>query len=317
MDGGVLNMTHLALHFSRFVNGVAARHAMVSREMFPKASIHAITNGVHVPTWTSPPMAALFNRHIDDWRRDPYNLRHAVFLPLQELRAARADAKARLVAEVRKRTGVVLDPGVATIGFARRATPYKRADLLFTDPARLREIAGRHGGLQIVYAGKAHPRDGGGQEMIRRVHHAARLLGDDVPVVWLPGYDMELGGILTSGADLWLNNPIKPKEASGTSGMKAALNGVPNLSTIDGWWVEGLVEGVTGWSFGGDWREPSEDEPEAEALYQKLDEVVLPLYRNDPEGYDRVRRSAISLCGAYFSARRMMHQYVERAYRGS
>jgi len=316
LDDGVLNMTHLALHFSRFVNGVAARHAMVSREMFPDATIHAITNGVHVPTWTSPPLAALFDRHIDDWLREPFNLRHAVFLPLHELRAARADAKARFITAVRERSGMKLDPAVATLGFARRATPYKRADLLFRDIERLREIAGRHGGLQIVYAGKSHPRDGEGQAMIKRVHHAGEVLGDDVPVVWLEGYDMELGGLMTSGVDVWLNNPVKPKEASGTSGMKAALNGVPSLSTVDGWWVEGLVEGVTGWSFGGEWREPSDDEDEVESLYRKLDEVVLPMYREDPDAFDRVRRNAIALCGPYFSARRMMHQYVERAYRG-
>jgi starch phosphorylase len=317
LDEGVLDMTRLALHFSRFVNGVAARHAGVSGEMFPDATIHAITNGVHVPTWTCPPMAALFDRHLDEWRRDSFNLRHAALIPLHELRSARADAKARLAAAVRERSGLELDPAVATLGFARRATPYKRADLLFRDVERLREVARRHGGLQVVFAGKAHPRDGGGLDMIRRVAHAAEALRGDVSVVWLEGYDMDLAGLLTSGVDLWLNNPEKPKEASGTSGMKAALNGVPSLSVLDGWWIEGHVEGATGWSIGGSWRDPSDDLAEAESLYRKLDEVVLPLYRHDPDGYDRVRRGAIFLCGPHFSARRMMHQYVERAYGGS
>lgn len=314
LQDGTLNMSLLALHLSRFANGVAARHGQVSREMFPDHEIYPITNGVHVPTWTSPAMASLFDRHIPGWRSDPYNLRHAALIPLPDLTAARAEAKARLLSAVRERTGVEMDPAVLTVGFARRSTPYKRIDLLFHDPERLRRMACDYGGLQVVYSGKAHPEDTGGQDMIRAVHHAAEVLEGDVPVVWLPDYDMELGGLITSGVDLWLNNPEKPKEASGTSGMKAALNGIPNLSTLDGWWIEGHMEGVTGWSLSRDWRGPSDREREAEVLYTRLEEDILPLYYDDAAAYDRIRRNTITLNGPHFSARRMMQQYVDVAY---
>jgi starch phosphorylase len=284
--------------------------------MFPGEDIHPITNGVHVATWTSPPLAELFDRHVPEWRSDPLNLRHAIAIPLDELRLARTDAKALLIREVEQRAGVLLDPNVFTIGFARRATGYKRADLLFDDPKRLRSVATRAGGLQLVFAGKAHPNDLGGKELIHRIVAAGKQLVDVVRVVYLEDYDMALGRVLTSGVDLWLNNPEKPKEASGTSGMKAALNGVPNLSVLDGWWIEGHVEGVTGWSIGESWRDASDRAAEAASIYDKLDRLILPLYRKDPAGYASVRRQAIALNGPHFSARRMMHQYVELAYGG-
>jgi starch phosphorylase len=315
LDDGTLNMTHLALHFARFVNGVALRHAQVSREMFPGREIAAITNGVHVPTWTHPALAELFDRRAPAWREDPFNLRHACTLPLDELRAARRAAKGTLLDAVRERTGRELDPEVLTLGFARRATPYKRADLLFEAPERLRAVARQAGGMQVVYAGKAHPRDTGGRELIRHIHEAGRALEGDVEVVYLENYDMELGGLITSGVDVWLNNPEKPKEASGTSGMKAALNGVPNLSVLDGWWIEGHVEGVTGWSVGADWTEPSDRAAEADDLYLKLAGEIVPLYLAEDDRFDTIRRHAIALNGPHFSARRMMLQYVDRAYR--
>ncbi len=314
--GQVLNMTALGLHFARFVNGVSMRHALLSREMFPGRAIHAITNGVHTGTWTAPSLATLFDRHVPEWRVDPLNLRHAVALPLEGIREAHAGAKAALIKTVREATGASLDPDVFTLGFARRAATYKRADLLLADPERLRALAHMFGGLQVVYAGKAHPADGGGKDLIRRVHAMAEALEGDATVVFVPGYDMRLGGILTAGVDVWLNNPEKPKEASGTSGMKAALNGVPNLSVLDGWWIEGHVEGVTGWAIGGDWREASDPAGEAVSIYAKLEAEILPLYHEDPAGFDQVRRNAIMLNGPHFSARRMMHQYVELAYGG-
>jgi starch phosphorylase len=313
---GAVNMTELGLHFARFANGVAMRHAHVSRSMFPGKSIHPITNGVHVATWACPPIAELFDRHVPDWRVDPLNLRHAIAIPLGELRAARTAAKALLIEGVEARTGVALDPAVFTIGFARRATGYKRADLLFDDPKRLRAVAARAGGLQVVYAGKAHPNDAGGKELIRRIVAAGRQLEGAVRVVYLEDYDMALGRLLTSGVDLWLNNPEKPKEASGTSGMKAALNGVPNLSVLDGWWIEGHLEGATGWSIGESWRDASDRAVEAAAIYDKLERLILPLFANDPDGYASVQRQSMALNGPHFSARRMMHQYVELAYGG-
>ena len=310
---GMLNMTHLALHLTRFVNGVAMRHGEVSRGMFPEYPINSITNGVHATTWTAEPFAALFDRRMPEWRKDNLYLRYAVSIPLNEIRETHAECKARLVEEVARRTGQELDPNVMTIGFARRATPYKRADLIFSDLDRLAAIARTVGKLQIVFGGKAHPRDGGGKELIRRIFSARDQLGDGVKIVYVENYEMALAHRMVSGVDLWLNNPMKPLEASGTSGMKAALNGVPSFSVLDGWWVEGHVEGVTGWSIGGPELEadPARD---AVDLYVKLERVILPLFYGLPFAYAEVMRSAIALNGSFFNTQRMVRQYVHNAY---
>ena len=211
------------------------------------------------------------------------------------------------------RTGITLDPKVFTIGFARRATPYKRADLVFANPTRLADIATTVGPLQIVFGGKAHPNDTGGKELIRRIHQAAASLSDTVTVVYVENYEMEIAGRMVAGVDLWLNNPMKPLEASGTSGMKAALNGVPSLSVLDGWWIEGHVEGVTGWSIGG--VEPDGDQSkDANEIYLKLERVILPLYYGLPFAYAEVMRAAIALNGSFFNTQRMVEQYVRNAY---
>jgi starch phosphorylase len=310
---GMLNMTHLALHLTRFVNGVAMRHREVSQSMFPDFPVKSITNGVHAATWAGSAFAALFDRRIPEWRRDNLYLRYAVSIPLQEIRDAHAESKLALLKEVERRTGVALDPTVMTIGFARRATPYKRADLIFSDVERLLAIAKNVGKLQIIYGGKAHPHDGGGKELIRRIFGASQQLGDLVKVVYLENYEMALAHQMVSGVDLWLNNPMKPLEASGTSGMKAAMNGVPSFSVLDGWWVEGHVEGVTGWSIGGP---EVEGDPARDALdlYIKLERVILPLFYGLPFAYAEVMRSAIMLNGSFFNTQRMVRQYVHNAY---
>jgi glycogen phosphorylase len=310
---GMLNMTHLALHLTRFVNGVAMRHRDVSRGMFPEYPVNSITNGVHAVTWTGPEFAALFDRRMPEWRRDNLYLRYAVGIPLQEIRDAHAASKRTLLAEIARRTGQLLDPNVMTIGFARRATPYKRADLIFSDLDRLTQIARTVGKLQIVYGGKAHPHDGGGKDLIRRIYSARERLGDLVKVVYIENYEMAVAGQMVAGVDLWLNNPMKPLEASGTSGMKAALNGVPSFSVLDGWWVEGHVEGVTGWSIGGP---DAEGDPGRDALdlYIKLERVILPLFYGLPFAYAEVMRSAIALNGSFFNTQRMVRQYVHNAY---
>lgn len=313
-EDGSLNMTHLALRFSRFTNGVAMRHGQVSREMFPDHDIHAITNGVHAVTWTGDGFRDLFDQRVPGWREDPFLLRQAVAFPLEELRRAHRRSKERLLDEVERRSGRRLSADVFTVGFARRATPYKRADLLISRIERLREVVRRAGGVQVLFSGKAHPRDQTGKEMIRKIVEAGAELGEEVPVVYLEDYDMELGRLLTSGVDLWLNNPRKPLEASGTSGMKAALNGVPCLSVLDGWWVEGHLEGITGWSIDEDWRTPPDPEGEAEALLEKLEGTILPLYYGDPDGWARVMRAAIACNGSYFHTRRMMVEYLALAY---
>jgi starch phosphorylase len=311
---GYLNMTELALRFSGFVNGVSMRHGEVSRGMFPNHCIEAITNGVHATTWTAKSFAALFDRTIRDWRRDNCYLRYAVGIPLEKIREAHAYAKKDLLQQVRWLTGIRLDDKVFTLGFARRATGYKRGDLLFTNLERLKRIARQAGPLQLVYAGKAHPRDDGGKAIIRRIFEAAAALGDDVRVVYLENYDMTLGKLLCSGVDVWLNTPLRPQEASGTSGMKAALNGVPSFSVLDGWWIEGHIEGVTGWSIGDAGTIENDSIAEAASLYEKLETVILPLFYKEPDKFAQVMRSAIALNGSFFNTQRMISQYVRNAY---
>ena len=311
---GSLNMTELALRLSGFVNAVSMRHAEVSRAMFPDYRIEAITNGVHAALWTADPLAALYDRYLGDWRSDNNYLRYAVGIPCSELRHAHEQAKGELLRQVRWLTGSQLDEKVFTIGFARRATGYKRGDLLFSNLERLKQIARRTGAIQLIYAGKAHPRDEGGKEIIRRIFEAAALLARDVRVVYLENYDMALGKLLCSGVDTWLNTPLRPQEASGTSGMKAAINGVPSLSVLDGWWIEGHVEGVTGWSIGDAGSTENDSTAEAASLYEKLERVILPLYYHEPDRFTKIMRSAIALNGSFFNTERMVSQYVRNAY---
>ena len=317
--GASLNMTQLALSLSTYVNGVAKQHGETSRQMFPGAAIEAITNGVHAGTWTSPPFQQLFDRYIPSWREDNYSLRSALGLPPEEVWAAHLIAKHDLLETVRKKTGLKFDPEAFTIGFARRATGYKRADLILADLDRLRQIAKDAGHFQVIYAGKAHPNDGGGKDIIRRIFHAKKALRKAVPVVFLDDYNMGLGGQITSGVDLWLNTPQFPLEASGTSGMKAALNGVPSLSILDGWWVEGHIEGVTGWCIGESRRTaagnaPADNTAEAESLYNKLENVILPMYYNDRAKFLEVMQHAIAINGSFFNTQRMVQQYITDAY---
>jgi glycogen phosphorylase len=308
---GMLNMTLLALRFSRYANGVAMQHAKVSSAMFPEFQIDSITNGVHAPTWISKPFQTLLDKHIPAWRRDSLYLRNAIDLPEKEILTAHKEAKGVLLSEVAERTGQVLNSKVLTLGFARRAATYKRATLLFTDPKRLAAIAAAAGGLQILYAGKAHPQDDPGKALIRQVVAKAAELSDVVlRIVYLENYDWNLGAMLTAGVDVWVNTPKRPYEASGTSGMKAALNGVPSLSILDGWWIEGCIEGVTGWAI----EDGADDAAEAGSLYQKLETAVVPLFRAEPEKWARLMRTTLAFNGSYFNTNRMVKQYTRNAY---
>lgn len=308
---GLVNMTLLALRFSRYANGVALQHGRVSREMFPAFDIHSITNGVHAATWVSAPVQQMFDEQVPKWRCDNLYLRNLIDLPESKILAAHARAKEGLLAEVASRTGLVLNPRVLTLGFARRAATYKRADLLFTNPERLQQIATRAGGLQILYAGKAHPQDGPGKALIQRVvENAARYSNDMLRIVYLENYAWDLGAMLTAGVDVWVNTPRRPYEASGTSGMKAALNGVPSLSILDGWWIEGCIEGVTGWAI----EDGANDDDEAQSLYHKLENAVVPLYLESPERWARIMRTTIAYNGSYFNTDRMVRQYTRNAY---
>jgi starch phosphorylase len=310
-----LNMTTLALHFSRYVNGVAMRHGEVSQHMFPQFPIHAITNGVHAGTWASPSFQDLFDREIPEWRRDNAYMRYAVGISLDHIHEAHRLAKHELLQTMRSSSGVEFDPSVFTIGFARRAATYKRADLLFRDIDRLKSFANGPGPIQIVYAGKAHPHDAGGKALIQRVIEAAASLKNDIRIVYLENYNMTKARTITAGVDLWLNTPQRPQEASGTSGMKAALNGVPSLSVLDGWWVEGCVEGVTGWAIGNDGNVAGDQSvAESTSLYDKLEFQILPLFYNRPEAYTAIMRSTIALNASFFNTHRMVEQYRMNAY---
>jgi starch phosphorylase len=307
-----MNMTQLALNTSHFVNGVARRHEEVSERMFPGRDIRHVTNGVHSVTWTSAPFRELFDRHIPEWREDPAMLRKAVTLPDAEIWRAHLEAKRRLADLVVEQTGRRWSEELLTIGFARRATGYKRMGLVLSDLERLRALG--RGRLAIVFAGKAHPRDEEGKQTIRKVVDAARRLGDDVRVVYLAGYDLELAKAIVAGVDVWLNTPLPPLEASGTSGMKAAHNGVPSLSVLDGWWVEGCIEGVTGWSIGEGIGRSDADRADAADLYRKLDAVVLPTFFERRAEWLRIMRSTIALNASFFNTHRVVQQYVTNAY---
>jgi glycogen phosphorylase len=311
-----LNMTRLALSLSRYVNGVARSHAHQAEHLFPGRHIAHITNGVHSPSWTCASFAALYDHHVPGWQDDPAMLRQALAIPPEQVWAAHALAKAKLLDEVARRTGVALRADALTIGFARRSTAYKRGDLVFRDLERLRGIG--IGRLQIVFGGKAHPRDHDGKRLIQHIVRCARDLGADVPVVYLPEYDVDLARLVVSGVDLWLNTPLRPLEASGTSGMKAAHNGVPSLSVLDGWWLEGWVEGATGWSVGGafdpDAPPGTTDDQDAADLYRKLENVVLPLYFENRPRWISVMQHAVALNASFFNTHRMVQQYLANAY---
>jgi len=308
---GMLNMTLLALRFSRYANGVAMQHGTVSREMFPEYAIDSITNGVHTPTWLSEPFQKMFDIRIPGWRRDNLCMRNALELPEEEILVAHARAKDALLGEVAARTGAVLDPRVLTLGFARRAATYKRATLMFSDPQRLKDIAAKAGGLQILYAGKAHPQDDPGKALIQKVIEEASWLSDSqLRIIYLENYEWRLGALLTSGVDVWVNTPRRPYEASGTSGMKAALNGVPSLSILDGWWIEGCQEGITGWAI----ENGASDEEEAASFYDKLENSVVPLYQKSPEYWARLMRNTVAFNASFFNTDRMVQQYIRNGY---
>ncbi|MBI5436440.1 MAG: alpha-glucan family phosphorylase [Nitrosomonadales bacterium] len=307
-----LNMTRLALNLSEYVNGVAKKHAEVSNAMFPGYKVHAITNGVHPYTWAAEGFRQLYDHYLPGWCHEPQLLMRAdCCIPETAIWEAHVQAKQHLIEKVQALTGVSLKPDVPIFGFARRMTAYKRPDLLFSDLERLRAIARNHP-FQIVLAGKAHPRDEGGKHLIEQLYAHARDLAGTIPVVYLPDYDLALAQTLTAGVDVWLNTPLPPLEASGTSGMKAAFNGVPNLSVLDGWWIEGCIEGVTGWAIGD---AAGMADGKAQVLYDKLEQVVLPLYYGHSDGgWLKVMKGAISKNASYFNSHRMMRRYATEAY---
>ncbi|RXH54261.1 alpha-glucan family phosphorylase [Granulicella sibirica] len=310
LHNGLLNMTYLALKFSRFVNGVAMQHGKVSQEMFPDYTIHSITNGVHAATWTSQALQDLLDKEIPAWRHDNQYFRSVYGIEPARISNCHHLGKQRLFKLVAERTGQQFDPKVLTLGFARRVATYKRASLLLQDPKRLLKIARKIGGLQILYAGKAHPADTAGKGLIKDVFETAQKLNSSaLRIIYLENYDWELGAQLTQGVDVWVNTPRRPYEASGTSGMKAALNGVPSLSILDGWWIEGCAEDVTGWAID----DGDTEAAEAQSLYDKLENSIAPLYQR-PMAWARMQQSCIAMNGTFFNTHRMLGQYFMNAY---
>ncbi len=312
-----LNMTYLALNLSHYVNGVAKKHGEVTRLMFAPYIIDSITNGIHAATWASTPFQTLFDQFIPGWREDNFNLRYALSIPKEKIWQAHTAAKQNLIQYVNRVCNPGMDFDVLTLGFARRAASYKRADLLFEDIDKLRQISSQVGAIQIIYAGKAHPHDQSGKELIHKIFQAKELLKPQVKIAYLANYDIELGKMITAGVDVWLNTPLPPFEASGTSGMKAALNGVPSLSILDGWWIEGCIENVTGWAIGQYLEEPDVDQRRTNdslLLYEKLEHTVVPGFYHNRDSFINVMKHCIALNGSFFNTQRMMNQYVLKAY---
>ncbi|WP_369019394.1 alpha-glucan family phosphorylase [Thermatribacter velox] len=310
-----LNMTLLALNLSGYVNGVAKRHSEVSRNMFPGYVIHSITNGVHTFTWTSPAFRELYDRYIPGWAHEPELLARVDVIPDELLWEAHQREKKSLIELVYEKTGILMEKEVFTLGFARRMTAYKRPTFIFADRERLIRIAKRQP-FQVIFAGKAHPQDWEGKRLIQEIFKQARELHPHLKIAFLEDYDLEIAKRMVSGVDLWLNTPQKPFEASGTSGMKAAHNGVLHFSVLDGWWIEGCLEGITGWSIGSPPDEKTDDEArrEVEDFYGKLEYAILPTFYNHREHWIRLMKNAIGKLAPYFNSHRMMKRYLSEAY---
>ena len=309
VQNGRLHMTELGLYFSRSANGVSHLHGQVARDQFPCSDIGHITNGVHHSYWMGSPFKKLFDQHIPDWRENPKLLLKVDEIPNDEIWDTHVTRKKYLLGYANSQVQKALDRDTLTIGFARRAATYKRAQLLFQDTERLLEIG--QGKIQVVYSGKAHPNDAEGKELIRQIVSKANKMFGKIKIIFLENYNMWLGRMITSGVDIWLNTPLRPNEASGTSGMKATLNGVPNLSVLDGWWAEGCRDGINGWAIG-DPEHPN-DEKDADHLYSTLENRVIPAYYDNREKWVSIMKEAIKT-GVDFTAHRMVNEYVKNYY---
>jgi starch phosphorylase len=312
-----LNMTLLALNLSKYTNGVTEAHMEYSRKLFPGYHIQEITNGVHSYMWTCQYFRQLFDSHIRGWANEPELLVRVDTIPDEELWEAHIKAKRDLLDFVDENAGATMGVDTLTLGFARRATEYKRATMIFSDLEKLEEVE-RQGKIQLVFAGKAHPRDEMGKRLIKDIYGYIDRLKNDIKIVYIENYNMEIAGKLTSGVDVWLNTPLPPYEASGTSGMKAAHNGVVNFSVLDGWWIEGCVEGLTGWAIG-----PSPDQAISEEerrkrelgdLYSKLEYLIIPRFYQERDSWISMMKNSIGKVAYYFNTHRMMRRYTTDAY---
>jgi len=304
-----LHMTELGLYFSRSANGVSKLHGDVAQDQFPKFQIGYITNGVYHPYWICAQMRKVYDIYLPGWKEDGEKLLEVDLVPDDELAAAHAKRKRILLGYANAQVQKALSRNILTIGFARRAAAYKRAHLLFKDLERLVNIC--QGQVQFIFAGKAHPKDHQGKEIIQEIVANANELYGKVKVVFLENYNMWLGRLLTSGVDVWLNTPLRPNEASGTSGMKAALNGIPNLSILDGWWDEGCEDGINGWAIGT--QDDPNDEADANHLFGLLEEKVIPAYYGQTDKWGPLMKASIKT-GVRFTAQRMIRDYKKKYY---
>jgi starch phosphorylase len=312
-----LNMTLLALNLSKYTNGVTDAHMQYSRKLFPGHHIREVTNGVHSYRWTCQHFTDLFHAYIPGWVNEPELLVRVDTIPNEEIWEAHMKAKKDLLKFVNEKTNGTMDGKILTLGFARRATTYKRATLILLDLKRLKKASEREK-IQLIFAGKAHPRDEAGKELITEIYNYRNQLKDDVPIVYLENYNMEMAAKLTSGVDVWLNTPLPPFEASGTSGMKAAHNGVINFSVLDGWWVEGCIEGITGWAIGPHPNETLQEQTrrdrELDDLYDKLEYLILPRFYKGRDDWIGMMKNSIGKVAYYFNSHRMMRRYATDAY---
>lgn len=318
-ENGELNMTLLAMNCSRYINAVAQKHGETTREMFPNYEIDAITNGIHLPFWVSKPIQRIFDRKWPNWKSKPEVLSNAIEIDDLELFDAHIENKFNLISYQKGHSWNLLDEELITIGFARRFATYKRAILIFHDLDRLGKIC--KGEVQLIFAGKAHPKDQAGKDYIKKIFEAGEYLYDNygVKVVLMENYNMDLAHMLVSGVDIWLNCPERYREASGTSGMKAALNGVLNFSVLDGWWIEGFrKQPDAGWAIGkfpkdyGENEKLNDWERDANEIYEILENEIIPTYMNHDEWLYKCK-NAISLA-AYFNTHRMVKEYAQKAY---
>lgn len=309
-----LSMTLLAMNLSKYTCGVSALHGGVARAMLGNQAIDSITNGIHHPSWASPEMHAVFDAHFPGWEGRPELLAHAHTLPDDDLLNAHKAAKLRLIEAIFERTGRRLDPEKLIAVEARRIVPYKQHELLYGDENRLREIGA--GKLQIVHSGNSFPGDAFSGGVINHLRDIDARLGSALPVTYVPHYDPAFAKLLVAGADVWLNTPMRLKEASGTSGMKAALNGTVNVSTLDGWWAEAYAQDPeSGWRIGPEREIANEDEMrrlDAEDLYTQFELEVLPCFADKAKWAERMKRS-IALA-ATFNTHRCIREYVEKAW---
>ena len=307
----VFHMTELGLYFSRSSNGVSRLHEKVAQDQFKWKKIKHITNGVHHIYWMAGSFKDFYDVHLHGWRSNPELLLQVDQIPSPLIYAVHNENKKKLIAYANSQSSKALDPEVLTIGFARRAATYKRAHLIFHDMEKLLDIG--QGNLQIIFSGKAHPKDMGGKSIIRNIVQSAKRFDGKIKIIYLENYDMWLGRLITSGVDLWLNTPQRPNEASGTSGMKAALNGIPNFSILDGWWAEGCKEGKNGWAIGS--QEVGSDEKDARDLYNKLKNEIITTFYDDRDGWVTMMKESIKT-SVQFTSQRMVYQYNEMYYKG-